>query len=93
MIKACIEKKLLDSFSPVSLNVEDVSHLHQGHAGHTGEGKSHFKVRIVSSVFQSMQRIQRHQQVYECLAEELRGGVHALQVTALSPEEASPAIG
>ena len=90
MIKDQIEEKLLACFSPTFLKVEDVSALHEGHWGYTGGGETHFKVTIVSVIFQEMPRIERHQRVYRCLEEELKGGVHALQVAALCPGEVLP---
>src|SRR5690242_19731942 len=46
-----IAEKLSAAFAPQSLNVEDESHGHEGHAGHRPGGESHFRVHIVSEAF------------------------------------------
>ncbi|CAG7853817.1 SubName: Full=Uncharacterized protein {ECO:0000313/EMBL:CCA67755.1} [Serendipita indica DSM 11827] len=52
-----------------------------------GNGETHFAVEIVSSAFEGKRSIQRHRLVYAALDEELKSGVHALQVIARTPEE------
>lgn len=85
--KTRIETKLQEAFSPIFLSVEDESYLHVGHGDYSPEGESHFKVKIVSPLFKEWSRIERHQKIYACLEEELKGGVHAISLQALSPEE------
>jgi BolA protein len=85
-----IRDKLTRAFHPAALTVVDESHLHAGHAGAREGGESHFRVEIVSGAFAGLSRVQRHRRVHEALAEELRGGVHALAITARTPEEARP---
>ncbi len=87
MIKDRIESKLLAEFSPSYLSVEDESHLHVGHENYRPGGDSHFYVRIASSLFDGLSRVQRHQLVYACLEEEFKNGLHALRLTTLSPQE------
>jgi BolA protein len=43
----------------------------------------------VSPAFTGKSRLQRHRMVNEVLAEELSGKIHALAVTALTPEDAA----
>lgn len=87
-MKARIETKLYKAFSPCTLKVEDESHLHVNHGNYRPGGGSHFKVTLVSPLFTGRNRIQRHQQVYACLEEELKDGMHALCLKLLSPDEA-----
>lgn len=87
-IKTRIETKLREAFSPTTLSVEDESYLHVNHGNYHANGGSHFKVTIISPVFQGCSRIERHQKVYVCLERELKEGVHALCLKTLSPEEA-----
>lgn len=82
-----LRRKLETAFSPTRLEVEDDSARHAGHAGATPSGESHFNVVIASSAFEGMSRVQRQRAVYEALAEELAGPVHALSVKALAPGE------
>jgi len=81
--------KLWSVFEPVSLEIEDESARHAGHAGARAEGETHFRVRIVSSAFAGLSRVERQRKVYQVLAEEIEGGVHALALTTLTPEEAA----
>ena len=83
-----IETKLTRAFSPLRLEVEDESHRHAGHAGAPEGGQSHFRIVVVSAVFDGKSRIERQRLVYAVLAEELAAGVHALAMTTLSPAEA-----
>ena len=83
-----IRQKLDATFHPARLEIHDDSHLHAGHhaGAHAGE-ETHFRVEIVASAFAGQNRVARQRRVYAILAEELAGGVHALQLSALTPEE------
>lgn len=87
-MKTKIETKLRERFSPLYLEVTDESPLHVGHAGHRPGGNSHFSITLVSQAFSNQSRIQRHQLVYACLEEELKGGVHAICLKTLCPQDA-----
>jgi BolA family transcriptional regulator, general stress-responsive regulator len=84
-------RKLTQRFAPTRLEIIDDSARHAGHAGHPGGagqgGETHFTVTLVSAVFAGMGRVARQRLVYETLADELKGGVHALALTTLSPGE------
>ena len=82
-----ITNKLHEAFSPESLEVQDESHLHAGHAGHRPGGESHFRVYIVSDAFKGKSRIERHRMINAALASELAGSVHALAIHAQAPGE------
>jgi stress-induced morphogen len=82
-----IREKLTRAFAPVSLDVVNESHHHAGHAGSPGTGESHFRVKVVSEAFAGKSRLERHRMVNAVLAEELSGKIHALAVTALTPED------
>lgn len=84
-----IRSKLEAAFEPSALEIVDESHLHAGHAGNPGGGgESHFKVTIVADGFAGQNRVARQRAVYDVLRDELAGPVHALSVTARSPDEA-----
>ncbi len=87
-VAGTIEAKLRTAFEPLRLEVEDQSHLHAGHAGHNPAGESHFHVVMVSAAFAGMNRVARQRAVYEVLADELSGRVHALSLETRTPEEA-----
>jgi BolA protein len=82
-----IRRKLTERFAPLRLDIVDESQRHAGHAGARPEGETHFAVTIVSAGFTGQSRVARQRLVYATLAEELRGGVHALSLATLTPEE------
>jgi BolA protein len=82
-----ITNKLREAFFPESLEVQDESHLHEGHAGHRPGGETHFRVDIVSQAFKGKSRIERHRMINATLSNELAGSVHALAIHAKSPGE------
>ena len=73
-----IEQKLRDHFAPSHLVVDDESAAHAGHAGAPDGGESHFRVEIVSSVFEPMTRIARHRAIHAALGKDLVTRIHAL---------------
>ena len=79
-----IETVLRSALAPASLEVQDDSHLHAGHAG-AREGR-HFTVRIVSERFAGLNRVARHRLVYDALHELIPQGIHALAIQADTPE-------
>jgi BolA protein len=86
--KDAITEKLREAFSPESLEVQDESHLHEGHAGHRPGGETHFRVYIVSPAFSGKSRVERHRMINAALAAELAGSVHALALHIKAPGEA-----
>ena len=84
-----IREKLAQAFAPAELQVVNDSHHHAGHASSPGTGESHFSVMVVSDAFAGKSRLERHRMVNDVLAEELKGPVHALAISALTPEERS----
>ena len=91
-----MRKKLTEAFAPLVLEVMDESASHAGHAGAavhaakqggaaTGIGETHFSVTIVSAAFAGLNRVARQRAIYQILAEELAGPVHALALKADAP--------
>jgi BolA protein len=80
-------RKLTERFAPTRLEIVDDSHRHAGHTGARPGGETHFSVTLVSAVFAGMGRVARQRLVYETLAAELNGGVHALSLTTLEPDQ------
>lgn len=81
-----IRNRLEAAFAPESLDIEDESHKHAGHAG-AKSGKGHFNVTIVSDKFADKTLIQRHRMVYEALGDYMETDIHALSISAYTPEE------
>ncbi len=86
-VKERIELSLAEALQPVKLEVFDESDHHAGHSGAREGGETHYRVRIVSQSFVGKRSVQRHRMVYDVLKAELAGGVHALALTTLTPEE------
>jgi BolA protein len=85
--KDAIIEKLHEAFSPESLEVQDESHLHEGHAGHRPGGETHFRVYIVSQAFSGKSRVERHRMINAALSAELARTVHALALHIKAPGE------
>ena len=83
-----IEARLTEALAPARLEIVDESALHAGHAGARAGGGTHDRVSVVSAAFAGRSRVQRHRLVYEALAAEFAGGVHALSLDARAPDEA-----
>lgn len=83
-----IEDKLRAALTVHELVLENVSHHHAGHASSPGTGESHFNLRLVSPDFEGKSRIERQKLVYQVLAEEMQGPIHALSLKTLTPAEA-----
>lgn len=83
-----IESKLREALAPSRLSIVDESAKHAGHVGARPEGETHFQVEIVADAFAGLNRVARQRRVYEILAAELAGPVHALSLRALAPDEA-----
>lgn len=86
-IAEVIRDKLTKAFKPSRLEVEDDSARHHGHAGAREGGESHFNVLIEAEAFVGRPKVARQRMVYQALAEELAGPVHALSVRAVAPGE------
>lgn len=82
-IRAALEAAL----APVSLEIEDESHRHAGHAG-AADGRGHFRVDVVSDAFAGLGPIARHRAVYAALGDLMTTDIHALSIRARTPAEA-----
>ena len=78
-----IQQKLQQAFSPIHLEVINESHMHSVPEG----SESHFKVVVVSEAFEGEKLIARHRQVNQVLSEELSGGIHALALHTMTPQD------
>jgi len=81
--------KLIAVLKPTAIQLVDNSDQHAGHAGSKGweeSGESHFALEIVSEAFDGLAAVKRHQLVYMLLGETMEK-IHALQISAKTPEE------
>lgn len=82
----------LQMLKPTSMTLIDNSHEHAGHAGNDMDGESHFDLVIESAAFEGLNLVKRHRLVYMMLGD-LMPQIHALQIRALTPEEAGKSSG
>ncbi|KAF4984752.1 hypothetical protein FZEAL_113 [Fusarium zealandicum] len=79
------------AFNPQTLEIYNDSHLHSHHKAMQGSTSSetHFRLVITSDAFDSKMQPARHRMVYALLRDEMAqdGGIHALQLRTLTPEE------
>jgi BolA protein len=82
-----IQTALEAAFPPARVAVQDDSHQHAGHGGARPEGETHYSVQVVSPAFAGQSRLARSRAVHAVLAAEFGGGLHALSLRLLTPEE------
>ena len=68
------------------VELTDESGAHVGHAG-AASGAGHYHVLVVSTRFRDLDAIARHRLVYEAVGDLIPDEVHALAITAHTPEE------
>lgn len=85
-----LEDRLREALQPQELLIKDQSHLHAGHAG-ARDGRSHFAVSLTAKAFEGLSRIQRHRLVYDAAGDMMETDIHALSISARTPEETAGA--
>jgi BolA protein len=81
--QAEIQERLSETFGPTHLGVENESHQHSVAPG----SETHFAVIVVSDAFEGLPLVARHRRVNESLRDVFAGGLHALRIHALTPDE------
>jgi BolA family transcriptional regulator, general stress-responsive regulator len=82
-----MRQRLMVALEPTRLDVINESDQHAGHASSPGTGESHFRLLIVSPLFEGRSRVDRHRMVNEAIGDMLRHRVHALAIKAHAPGE------
>ncbi|MCA6258953.1 MAG: BolA family transcriptional regulator [Phenylobacterium sp.] len=77
MTQTALETELREAFPDADIRIEDLA----------GDG-DHYRARIVSSAFNGLPRVRRHQLVYAALKGKVGGELHALALETLTPEQA-----
>jgi BolA protein len=80
-------REQLAALDPVSLDLVDESAQHAGHAGAAPGGQTHWRLSIVSPRFEGKPTVARHRMVYDALGGLMQHPIHALAISARSPEE------
>lgn len=78
-----VELKLRAALTPTHLEVINESHQHSAGPG----AESHFKVIVVSPLFEGKNLIDQHRLVNAALAEELKLAIHALTLKTVAPSK------
>ena len=84
IIDAMREK--LACLAPTDLMIVDDSAKHVGHAG-ARDGGGHFRLAIVSPRFIGLKTMERHRLVYDALGPLMKQEIHAVSITAKTPDE------
>jgi BolA protein len=77
----------LDALEPEAVELVDESAKHAGHAGARPGGNTHWRLTIVSRRFDGKNSVSRHRLVYDALGDLMKDPIHALNITARTPEE------
>lgn len=79
-------KERLAALEPAHIEIIDDSAKHAGHAG-ARSGGGYFRLLIVSPRFAGIATMGRHRMVYDALGTLMDGAIHALSITARTPDE------
>ena len=80
-------RRRLGALEPTELDLVDESAQHAGHAGAAPGGQTHWRLSIVSPRFAGQATVARHRMVYQALGELMQNPIHALAISARTPEE------
>ncbi len=80
-------RQRLAALEPLEVDLADESEQHRGHAGYQPGGNTHWRLSIVSPRFAGQPVVARHRMVYQALGNLMQNPIHALAITARSPEE------
>jgi BolA family transcriptional regulator, general stress-responsive regulator len=80
-------RRRLGSLEPLAIDLVDESAQHAGHVGARPEGGTHWRLAIVSARFAGQPTVARHRMVYQVLGELMQNPIHALAISARTPEE------
>ena len=81
-----IVDRLRQKLSAESVEIEDQSHMHAGHAGAAGGG-GHYQVTVIASCFKGLNTLARHRLIYDALNNLMKKEIHALSIQAYSEDE------
>lgn len=90
-VEDAIRAKITAALNPSTLEIYNDSHLHAHHKAMQGSTsrETHFRLVITSEAFATKMQPARHRMIYALLRDEMaqEGGIHALQLRTLTPEE------
>ena len=78
--KQRIHKILSNKFDNFLLEIIDNSNLHKGHNNFTGSDETHIKIILTKKGNFQFNRLNIHRIINSLLEEELRSGLHSLEI-------------
>ena len=84
-------RQRLGVLEPELVELYDESGEHIGHAG-ARDGGGHYRLLIVSRRFLGQRAVARHRLVYQALADMMQRQIHALAISAYTPDELDSAF-
>ncbi|HCX88357.1 MAG TPA: BolA family transcriptional regulator [Gammaproteobacteria bacterium] len=81
-----IVDRLRQKLSAESVEIEDQSHLHAGHAG-AASGGGHYQVTVIANCFNGLNTLARHRLIYDAVDDLMKKEIHALSIQAYSEDE------
>jgi BolA protein len=88
---SAVIRQRLETLEPEVLELYDESGEHVGHAG-ARDGGGHYRLLIVSPRFEGHRLLSRHRMVYQAVGDLMPGKIHALAITAYTPQELEAAF-
>ena len=82
-----IKNRIAENLTSAKVEIVDQSQQHSGH-GDSDKG-SHFNAVIISIDFNGLNLVQRHQQIYKILGNDMGNRIHAFSMKTFTPEEFS----
>jgi len=82
-----IKQRITNNLSSAKIEIIDQSTQHSGH-GDPNKG-SHFNAIIISTDFDGMNLVQRHQKIYKILGKDMGSRIHAFSMKTFTPTEFS----
>ena len=86
-IASAIRERLDAALHPTRVELVDESARHAGHAGARPQGETHFRLTIVAEAFAGASRVARQRMVFDALGDLMQTDIHALSITARTPDE------
>ena len=83
ILEILLRNALMKSLDPSVLDLENESHGHNV----PKNSETHFRLVVVSQMFEGLSRVKRHQLVYKVAHEALEKGVHALAMQCFTESE------
>ena len=84
-------RRRLGVLEPELVELYDESGEHIGHAG-ARDGGGHYRLLIVSRRFRGQRAVARHRLVYQALEDMMQRQIHALAISAYTPDELDSAF-